>query len=245
MSGLVLYVEREESVLLSASSASSGSSGSTSPVDEASGPSSLLGSDLLKNSLCSEESDDPDDLKAMIRQFVAREFQNIDDMERQRLFTNVLSVSSYRLPRSATNVCSEQERSRILKRCKRDWSTNESLWKQESREQATYTRCKVKRCNMTGFCEYEDTETGDPVAPEHYEILIMEFNVKNKAAKRLKRTHSDMSSSCQASYSSFSQPSDMGLDNGLDSNVGRPDDRLRPPSAISEGTPHEYDKCTQ
>lgn len=133
---------------------------------------------------------DPDDLKAMIRLFVARDMQNIDDGERQRLFTNVLSISSYRLPRSVSNVCTDEERQKILKRCKRDWTTNESMWKEEAREQSAFTCCKVRR-TQRGYVEYKDTETGDVVDADEYAGRIMEFNEINKEAKRLKRSLSE------------------------------------------------------
>ena len=147
--------------------------------------------DTLDYSINSGEvSVDLDNLKAMIRQFVALDKQNLDDGERQRLLTNVLKISSYRLPRSASNVCTNEERQKILKRCKRDWTTNESMWKEEGREQSAFTRCKVRR-TQRGYVEYNDAETGNLVDADEYAGRIMEFNEINKAAKRLKRTLSE------------------------------------------------------
>jgi hypothetical protein len=148
-----------------------------------------------------------EEVKEMIRQFVQmerRDFPSVEDERRKQLYSGVLHASSYRLPRCTRNICTELERRKILRRCRRDWTANECMWKEEVREQQSFTKCNVHRTRK-GF-EYKDTHTGFIVAAEEYEQRIIEFNERNKGANRLKRTLSAASNSSRS----------MGSQDGFD-----------------------------
>jgi len=110
------------------------------------------------------------ELKTLVRAYV----RTSNTSEKARLYTAVLSMSQYRLPRWKNDGVEEKERKRILKRCKHEWSLNETSWKNETKEQIEYTNCKIRRCSK-GFMEYNDAQTGDPVDAEVYEQRVLEY----------------------------------------------------------------------